>query len=222
MDTWEAIGRVALAALLGGVIGMDRELRGHAAGLRTNILVSAAAAVFADVSINGFAELRGYDPSRVAADVVSGIGFLGAGAIFAMGGRPRGLTTAAALWGSAAIGLSVGVGRWQVAVGLVILSIVALAALNWMGDRLLPRQRTQVRDLYVVVGEAAETEHVQRHLFDHHVVVRQLEMVELGQDIGVDLVLSGTEDDIEQAMQTLGGVDVVRFASYELGNGDRD
>ena len=53
-------------------------------------------------------------------------------------------------------------------------------------------------------------------------MVRQLEMVELGQDIGVDLVLSGTEDDIEQAMQTLGGVDVVRFASYELGNGDRD
>lgn len=222
MDMWDALGRVALAALLGGLIGLDRELRGHAAGLRTNILVAAAAAVFADVSINGFAELRGYDPSRVAADVVSGIGFLGAGAIFAMGGRPRGLTTAAALWASAAVGLSVGVGRWQVGVGLVVLSLVALVLLNRAADRMLTSQRKQVRDLYVVLPDAASMPPVQRHLHDHDLKIRKLDMVELGDHVGVDLVVAGTEEDIEQAVGTIHDVEGVRFASNELGADGRE
>lgn len=222
MDTWEALGRVALAALLGGVIGMDRELRGHAAGLRTNILVSAAAAVFADVSINGFQVVQGHDPSRVAADVVSGIGFLGAGAIFAMGGRPRGLTTAAALWASAAIGLSVGVGRWQVGLGLVVLSLVALVLLDMAADRLLPRRRVQVRDLYVVLPVAAGMTAVQQHLNAHHVTIRTLGMTELGDEVGVDLVVAGTEEDLERAMRAVTEVDQVRFASNEMGPGDRE
>lgn len=223
VENWEAaLARVALAALLGGVIGLDRELRGHAAGLRTNILVSAAAAAFADVSINGFAELRGYDPSRVAADVVSGIGFLGAGAIFAMGGRPRGLTTAAALWASAAIGLSVGVGRWPVAVGLVVVSLLALVALNMLADRALVRQRVLVRDLYVVVPEAPRMTEVQRHLFAHDVRIRKLDMVELGPHVGVDLVVAGHEEDVERALASVHEVIGVEFASNELGPVDSD
>ncbi len=222
MDTWEALGRVALAALLGGMIGIDRELRGHAAGLRTNILVAAAAAAFSDVSINGFAELRGYDPSRVAADVVSGIGFLGAGAIFAAGGRPRGLTTAAALWASAAIGLSVGVGRWQVAVGLVVLSLLALVAVNLLADRTLVSRRTLVRDLYLVLPDAAQMTGVQRHLYTHDLRIRQLDMVQLGAHVGVDLVVAGQEDDMERALTTLHAVDGVTFASNEDGVGERE
>ena len=222
MDIWQALGRVALAAVLGGIIGLDRELRGHAAGLRTNILVSAAAAVFADVSINGFAELRGYDPSRVAADVVSGIGFLGAGAIFAAGGRPRGLTTAAALWASAAIGVAVGVGRWQVAVGLVVLSLVALVLLNVAADRLLVSRRRQVRDLYVVLPDAASMTPVQAHLYRHHLMIRQLDMVELGDLVGVDLVVVGTEADIERAVGSIHDVDGVAFASNEHGPEGQD
>ena len=222
METmWEAVGRIALAALLGGVIGLDRELQGHPAGLRTNILVAAAAAVFADVSINGFAELRGYDPSRVAADVVSGIGFLGAGAIFASGGRPRGLTTAAALWASAAIGLAVGVGRWQIAVALVVLSVMALAALNAVGDRVLPRRRHTIRDLYVIVPGAAHVQAVQRHLFDHDVYIRQLDMTELHDHIGVDFVVTGREEDIRQALATIEDVPQVVFASDEKGMVER-
>ena len=222
MDTWEALGRVALAALLGGIIGLDRELRGHAAGLRTNILVSAAAAVFADVSINGFAELRGYDPSRVAADVVSGIGFLGAGAIFASGGRPRGLTTAAALWASAALGLAVGVGRWEVAIGLVVLSLVALVLVNIAADRLLGSRRREVRDLYVVIPDASRMSPVQAHLYEHNLAIRQLDMVELGALVGVDLVVTGREDDIERAVGSIRDVDGVQFASNERGPEGRD
>ena len=214
-DVWVALARVGLAALLGAAIGLDRELRGHAAGLRTNILVCAAAAAFADVSIHGFAELRGYDPSRVAADVVSGIGFLGAGAIFAMGGRPRGLTTAAALWASAAIGLSVGVGRWQVAVGLVLLSLMVLVVVDWFGNRLLPRQRTVVRDIYLVLRDPVRVNDVQRHLHEHGVRIRHLDMGELGGYFGVDLVLTGREADLDTVQATLRTVEGVAFVSDE-------
>jgi putative Mg2+ transporter-C (MgtC) family protein len=216
MDPWESVTRIAVAALLGGIIGLDRELRGHAAGLRTNILVAAAAALFADVSTNGFAELRGYDPSRVAADVVSGIGFLGAGAIFALGGRPRGLTTAAALWASAAVGLSAGLGRWQQAAGLVAVTLVALVVLQAAGDRAM-RRRTQVRDLYLVVPAAPLVSLVQEHLLAHRVQIRQLQMTELGDHIGVDVVVSGREDQLDVALRTVGRVPGVAFASDELG-----
>ncbi|MPZ53542.1 MAG: MgtC/SapB family protein [Acidimicrobiia bacterium] len=215
MDVWDVFARVALAALLGGVIGFDRELKGHSAGLRTNILVSAAAAVFADVSIHGFAEVRGYDPSRVASNIVSGIGFLGAGAIFAMGGRPRGLTTAAALWASAAVGLSVGVGRWRVAVALVMLSLITLFALNALGDRLLARRRNAVRDLYVVVLDATQVVAVQQHLQGFDVGIRDLKMVELGDLVGVDLVLIGREADLADAVTGISDIDAVQFASSE-------
>lgn len=217
MEIWGPIGRVALAAVLGAAIGLDRELRGHAAGLRTNILVSAAAAAFADVSINGFAELRGYDPSRVAADVVSGIGFLGAGAIFAMGGRPRGLTTAAALWASAAVGLTVGVGRWEVGLGLVVLSLLVLVVVDAIGDKLLTRRRRTVRDMYLVLPDAAGVTAVQQHLVAHDVSIRRLDMVELGQYVGVDLVIMGREADLSSVRTTIRDVDGVVFASDEWG-----
>ena len=221
-DVWVALARVGLAALLGATIGLDRELRGHAAGLRTNILVCAAAAAFADVSIHGFAQVQGHDPSRVAADVVSGIGFLGAGAIFAMGGRPRGLTTAAALWASAAIGLSVGVGRWQVAVGLVLMSLMVLVVVDWFGNRLLPRQRTVVRDIYLVLLDPVQVNDVQRHLHDHGVRVRHLDMGELGEYFGVDLVLTGRESDLNTVQATLRTVDGVAFVSDErIGDSER-
>lgn len=220
MDTSEVLVRIVVAALLGGAIGLDRELRGHAAGLRTNILVAGAAAVFADVSINGFAQVQGHDPSRVAADVVSGIGFLGAGAIFALGGRPRGLTTAAALWASAAVGLSVGVGRWETALTLVGVSLVTLVIVDALGDRLLRPRRTAIRDLYVVVADAADMSEVQRSLHDHDVVVRSLEMRELGANIGVDLVLRGPERGMADAVAAVGDLDVVRFASDERGTID--
>lgn len=220
VELWDTLWHVLLAAFLGGLIGLDRELEGHAAGLRTNILVAAAAAVFADVSINGFAELRGYDPSRVAADVVSGIGFIGAGAIFAMGGRPRGLTTAAALWTSAAVGLTVGVGRWQVGIGLTVAALLALVALNWFADRVLGPRRTTVRDLYVVVPDATKVDPMQRHLQSHGVQIQQMHMVALGDHVGVDLVLMGRTPDLDAALGTIRHVEGIQFASDEKGVSD--
>lgn len=104
--------RLIGAVVLGSLIGAEREVHGRPAGLRTHILVSLGSALYALTSMVGFA---GSDPSRVAAQVVTGIGFLGAGTIMHEGATIRGLTTAASLWVSAAIGLAVAVGQWTLA-----------------------------------------------------------------------------------------------------------
>jgi putative Mg2+ transporter-C (MgtC) family protein len=129
----EILGRVALAAALGAVLGLERELREREAGLRTHLLVSVGSALFTIVSAYGFREFLTSganvvraDPTRIAAQIVTGIGFLGAGAIIRQGVAVRGLTTAATLWVVAAIGMAAGAGYYSAA---VITTAVALAAL---------------------------------------------------------------------------------------------
>ena len=111
----EFIIRVCIAALLGAVLGLEREIHGRPAGLRTHFLVSMGAAVFMMLSpyvAKMTPEIIG-DPGRIAAQIVSGIGFLGAGAIVKEGVSIRGLTTAASLWVAAAIGMTTGVGSYK-------------------------------------------------------------------------------------------------------------
>ena len=107
----ETIGRILLAIALGGVIGFEREIKHRPAGLRTHMLVSLGAAIFTLMSIS-FA----VDPARIAAAIVTGIGFLGAGSIISTRGHMHGITTAATLWIVASIGLSVGVGQYWIAI----------------------------------------------------------------------------------------------------------
>src|SRR5216110_4065643 len=129
----EILGRVALAAALGAVLGLERELREREAGLRTHLLVSVGSALFTIVSAYGFREfltsgqsvIRA-DPTRIAAQIVTGIGFLGAGAIIRQGLSVRGLTTAASLWVVAAIGMASGAGYYS---GAVIATVVVLVSL---------------------------------------------------------------------------------------------
>ena len=109
---FEMIGRVLLATLLAGVIGLEREFHGKPAGLRTYSLVGLGAGMFTLASIVGF---DGADESRVAAQIVTGVGFLGAGAIFREGVGVEGLTTAAGLWAAAAIGMASGSGEYLLA-----------------------------------------------------------------------------------------------------------
>lgn len=119
VDQLEILGRLALAAALGGFIGLERELRGYPAGIRTLALVAVGAALFTDVS-----QLLGGD-DRVAAGIVTGIGFIGAGVIFREQFTVRGITTAATIWAAAAIGMAVGVELYLVApVGTVLIFIV--------------------------------------------------------------------------------------------------
>lgn len=129
----ECIGRLVLAALLGAIIGAEREFRQKAAGLRTNTLIALGAALFTILSV----ELAGDgDPSRVAAQIVTGIGFLGGGAILRTGATVAGLTTAATIWVNAAIGTAAGAGRYGLAVAATITALLALVALHPL-DRLI-------------------------------------------------------------------------------------
>jgi len=138
----EALVRVAVAAGLGGVIGLERELDEKAAGLRTHMLVAVGSALFTMVGAYGFSDFpsSNVDPTRVAAQVVTGIGFLGAGLIFRQGFTIRGLTTAASLWLVAAIGMSAGAGFWKGAVIATIIALVSLRPLEWMKGASIPQR----------------------------------------------------------------------------------
>lgn len=118
------VGKMTLALLLGGLIGLERRRQAHAAGMRTQMLVSSASCLIMLVSIHVAGKHS--DPGRIAAQVVTGIGFLGAGAIIKFGMSVRGLTTAASIWASAAIGLAVGAGFIVGALGLTVLVVAAL------------------------------------------------------------------------------------------------
>ena len=152
LELWEGLLRLVLAALLAGVIGVERELREQEAGLRTHMLVCVGSTMFMLVGVYGWS---GYDlgnqigvvvdPSRVASYVVSGIGFLGAGAIIRHGINVRGLTTAASLWVVAAIGVAVGAGMYGLAVATTALVILALWPLAQVKSRLAGRRASTKR-----------------------------------------------------------------------------
>jgi putative Mg2+ transporter-C (MgtC) family protein len=138
----EVLLRLFVAAALGGAIGVERELRERQAGLRTHLVVSVGAALFTLVSAYGFQDVLSQgrvivDPTRIAAQVVSGIGFLGAGAIIRQGLSVRGLTTAASLWLVAAIGMAAGAGFWTGAVIATAGALLTLGPLRVGAFRLL-------------------------------------------------------------------------------------
>ena len=128
-ETYVVITRLVLAGLLGGLIGAEREYRAKVAGMRTHLLVAIGAALMLIVSRYGF-DGQG-DPSRVAAQIVSGIGFIGAGAIMVQRHSVHGLTTAAGVWVSAGIGMAVASGLYTVAIAATVLSLIDLELLGW-------------------------------------------------------------------------------------------
>ena len=149
---YEMIIRLLLASLLGGLIGLEREVHGRPAGFRTHLLVSLGACLFTIASIDFYRIYGnltgtgpvGVDPARVAAQVVTGIGFLGAGAIIKEGASIRGLTTAACLWVAAAVGLACGSGMYHAAIVVTVLAVTSLLLLKKVENKLK-------RDTYVSV-----------------------------------------------------------------------
>ena len=121
-DQLEIIGRMLLAGALGGLIGLERELRGNPAGIRTIALVTLGACLFTDIS-----RMMGGD-DRVAAGIVTGIGFIGAGVVFREGTGVKGITTAATIWAAAAIGMAVGIELYIVAIASTLIIFVLLWA----------------------------------------------------------------------------------------------
>ncbi len=156
------LGKLLLATLLGGAIGMERELAGKSAGLRTNILICVGAALFTQLSIDiakiGFSpDGHPYgDTTRIAAQIVSGIGFLGAGAILHGGGSIVGLTTAATIWVVAAIGAAVGAGAYVDALGATALIMIVLVGLRPVEGALLRKRRRARATLRVKLGTPFE------------------------------------------------------------------
>ena len=144
--------RLLLASLLGGIIGLEREIHGRPAGFRTHLLVSLGSCLFCITSVEFYRIFGnfsgsvpvGTDPGRIAAQVVTGIGFLGAGAILREGASVRGLTTAACLWVAAALGLACGIGLFYLAICVTLIALFSLLLLKQVENRLH-------RDIYLPV-----------------------------------------------------------------------
>jgi putative Mg2+ transporter-C (MgtC) family protein len=141
----EIAGKIGLSALLGGAIGAEREWTGKAAGLRTHMLIAVGAALLTDVSVEIGPRLAAgssaWDPGRIAAQIVSGVGFIGAGTIIQARGAVHGLTTAAGLWVAAAIGLAVGAQFYAEAGVATAVLLLVLVALRPVEAHLLRRNR---------------------------------------------------------------------------------
>jgi putative Mg2+ transporter-C (MgtC) family protein len=159
LSNWELVGRLAAAALLGSAIGFERERALRAAGLRTHMLVCVGSCLVMIVSAYGFnsvlSERVVLDPSRMAAQVVSGIGFLGAGAIILRKDSVRGLTTAASVWATAAIGLASGAGLYVAAAASTVIILVILAGLKPIETRYDRARRSFELHLRARRGEAS-------------------------------------------------------------------
>jgi putative Mg2+ transporter-C (MgtC) family protein len=156
LSEWELLLRLAAAAGLGGAIGFERELREREAGLRTHMLVATGSALFTIISaygfreflVNGGAVVRA-DPTRIAAQIVTGVGFLGAGAIIRQGLAVRGLTTAATLWLVAAVGMAAGAGYYSAALIATAGALFTLGPLRIVAFKIVRRYRAETGHLLV-------------------------------------------------------------------------
>jgi putative Mg2+ transporter-C (MgtC) family protein len=211
LGNWDAVLRLAVAAGLGAAIGVEREVREREAGIRTHLLVSLGSCLFTIVSAYGFHEFLSSggsvvraDPTRIAAQIVTGIGFLGAGAIIREGISVRGLTTAGSLWVVAAIGMASGAGWYWPAVATTLITLFALWPLRAIAWATLERFRPAERRLVIELHEGASV----KDLLDHMPNVRQIEIederdrrivtTELGDEIDEQLV--GRLSDLDQVL----------------------
>jgi putative Mg2+ transporter-C (MgtC) family protein len=193
LSTAEALVRLLVAAGLGGAIGLERELRDHEAGFRTHLLVSLGACVFTLVSAYAwtdwtFSTKQGvvFDPTRIAAQIVTGIGFLGAGAIIVRGISVRGLTTAATLWVVAAIGMAAGTGYYAVGVGAAVLVLISLGPLKLISTRFVARVRPEEAELAIMLAPEGVASRVLEAI---EAAGGRISQVEFGDERTVDVTL---------------------------------
>jgi putative Mg2+ transporter-C (MgtC) family protein len=205
----DLLGRLVLAAVLGGLVGLEREWSGKPAGFRTNLLICVGAALLTELSISVARAADPFamaDPGRIAAQIVSGIGFLGAGTIIQSRGSVVGLTTAATLWVVAAIGMAVGAGAFVEAVGTTVLVVIALVALGQLETR-IARQREVV--VHVTMGrDPATVEAVEEALGDMDVQVMEAQRTE--SEVSMTYHVLGHRDRTVRLVDRLLEIDGVR------------
>lgn len=211
--------RLVLAAAFGAAVGLEREIHGHPAGMRTHLLVALGSALFTEMSIFGFGPgtpEAPVDPSRVAAQIVSGIGFLGAGAIIKEGLSVRGLTTAASLWATAAIGLACGAGLPFLAIAGTVIVIFSLWPLNRIASR-LHRMEKRVTQLRVELRRLEALTQVIRVLVGYRLEVVGLQTQRLGKgryDVEVNVSVSPTSN-LVAALEEIGRIEAAVLVSSD-------
>jgi putative Mg2+ transporter-C (MgtC) family protein len=216
---WELIGRLALTLVLSAAIGLEREMRQKSAGLRTYTLVGIGSALFSIAGAYGFTEeLRAglpRDPSRVAAQVVSGIGFIGGGLIFVRGDAVRGLTTAAGVWVTAAVGLAAAAGLGWIAIVTTAAYMVVAFAFPSIA-RLLPQPRSARRIVQVTYldGRGVLREAIARATRVGFVVADITTRRLSEEEVAVRLELAGAGP-LEQVAAGIGELDGVLSVSPE-------
>ena len=219
LSTAEALLRLLIAAGLGGAIGLERELRDHEAGFRTHLLVALGACVFTLVSAYAwsdwtFSQRSGivFDPTRIAAQIVTGIGFLGAGAIIVRGISVRGLTTAATLWVVAAIGMAAGTGYYAVGVGAAVLVLVSLGPLKLISTRLVARVRPEEAELAIRLAPDGQAARVLDRI---EALGGRVDHVDFGDERTMDIVLRATtRSESARVAEQVNGLDDVERVQW--------
>jgi putative Mg2+ transporter-C (MgtC) family protein len=210
----ELLGRLLLAAVLGGAIGAERELNDQAAGLRTHMLLTIGACLFTVISAFGFGG-GPRDPSRLAAQIVTGIGFLGGGAIVRHGLTVKGLTTAASIWATASVGVAVGAGRYVLGVGAAALIVGTLFGLR-RASSALQRYGVSREELLLVTRPGFDLERIVDAAREEKVDLRGLDrQVGDGEDRVVLVVKLRPRYQTERLVDVLGRLDGVRQVEWE-------
>ena len=174
---WDYFVRIVVACLCGGLVGLERTKRLKEAGIRTHIIVALGATLIMVVSKYGFADVVSADASRIASNVITGISFLGAGVIFVRGGSVKGLTTAAGIWATAAIGLALGAGMYTVGVLCTVLMIVLQISLH----KFLPGDMQSSKELLLVISRDYHTvmPKIRARLGEMKILIGSVEMEKL-------------------------------------------
>ena len=183
MDIFLVATRLILAAILGAVIGIEREIKNRAAGFRTHIIVSVGACLIMLIGIDAIGDIssdRARDAARIAGQVVSGIGFLGAGTILQKKNGVSGLTTAATLWLSGAIGLAVGIGYYEGAIIATVICLITLVSLKGISD-LINKKTTKS---YIMVFDTSNFNQKSFYEFtqEEGVEVRKIDIIDEDMD----------------------------------------
>ncbi|MBP3436383.1 MAG: MgtC/SapB family protein [Clostridia bacterium] len=184
-ECWEWLVRILVATLCGALIGLERGIRQKEAGIRTHCIVAMAAAIFMIISKYAFFDLhftegelllgtKGADPSRIASQAVSAVGFLGAGIIFKGKGAVKGLTTAAGIWATAAIGLSIGAGLYTIGVASAILLLLVNICLHRWLIRLESMSTSEFS--FLMEDEPEVLDHLRQQLDDRKIQVQSLDI----------------------------------------------
>jgi putative Mg2+ transporter-C (MgtC) family protein len=214
--------RLVAAALLGLAVGFEREIHGHPAGLRTHMLVAVGSGLFTVLSAYGFgtgSTAVPIDPTRIAAQIVSGIGFLGAGAILKDGIVIRGLTTAASLWATSAVGMAAGAGEYVIAAVATATILVSLWPINALAERLHGTAVPEVQ-LRLAMDHLEALGKVTGILVSHRLEIGQISTQRLGKSsYRADLAIRGRTPSVIAsaigAIDDIEGVDIISTSSSD-------